>query len=85
MSQAVLTGLYVVAVAGGVVLGYLLADSEPTIIIEHPLAVVASVPYDGPTIGGTLVQSGLDCEEDEVIWWLGVDSLGCINFEEVGQ
>ncbi len=83
MRQAVLTGLYVVAVAGGVVLGYLLADSGPTIIIEHPLAVVSTVPYDGPIIGGTLVQSGLDCEEDEAIWWLGVDLLGCVHFEEV--
>ncbi len=81
--RAAATLLYAVAVAGGVVLGYLLADSEPTIIIEHPLAVVSTVPYAGPTIGGTLVQSGLDCEEDEAIWWLGVDLLGCVNFEEV--
>ncbi len=73
--------LYFMGAALGVAAGYLLADSEP-IIIEHPIAVVATVPYDGPTIGGTLVQSGLDCEEDEVIWWLGIDVLGCVHFEE---
>ncbi|MEE8361710.1 MAG: hypothetical protein V3R71_06110 [Gemmatimonadales bacterium] len=81
--RAAALGLYAIGLSLAVVLGYVLADTEPTIIIEHPLAVVATVPYDGPIVGGTLVQSGLDCEEDEAIWWLGVDSLGCVHFEEV--
>lgn len=34
------------------------------------------------TIGGTRVPA-IECAEDEVISWLGVDTLGCVHFEDV--
>ena len=35
----------------------------------------------GSTIGGTHVPVGLDCEEDAVISWLDVDTLGCVHID----
>lgn len=34
-------------------------------------------------IGGIEVRDTIICEEDEVIWWTGIDKLGCIHYEEV--
>ena len=35
------------------------------------------------TIGGTEVPDGLDCYEDETIWWTGIDTLDCVHYEIV--
>lgn len=40
---------------------------------------------DYATVGGTEVPRSLECEEDEVIGWLGVDTLGCVHVEEIGE
>ena len=37
---------------------------------------------EGASIGGTSVPS-IACEEDEVISWVGIDSLGCVHFENI--
>ena len=34
-------------------------------------------------IASTTVPSGLRCAEDEVIWWTGIDTLGCVHWENV--
>ena len=39
--------------------------------------------HETSTVGGTVVPAGLDCEEDEVIWWTGIDTLSCVHFENV--
>ncbi len=39
-------------------------------------------PDDRATIGGTRVPA-LTCEEDEVITWTGIDTLGCVHYEEI--
>ncbi len=56
------------------------------------LAVIITICYvalssqldglDQATIGGTNVPT-VQCAEDEVIWWTGTDTLGCVHFEEV--
>lgn len=33
-------------------------------------------------IAGTRVPA-VSCQEDEAIWWIGPDTLGCVHFEEV--
>ena len=38
--------------------------------------------HDHATIAGLDVPA-VHCQEDEVIGWIGVDTLGCINYEEV--
>jgi len=35
----------------------------------------------GPTVGGALVPRGLRCQEDEIIGFVGVDTLGCVHVE----
>lgn len=35
-------------------------------------------------IGGTPVPFGLDCEEDEVIYFTGPDTLGCVHVDSIG-
>ncbi len=42
----------------------------------------ASSGHDHATIAGLDVPA-IHCQEDEVIGWIGVDTLGCINYEEV--
>ena len=34
------------------------------------------------TIGGTSVPA-LNCEEDEAIWWVGIDTLACVHADEI--
>lgn len=40
--------------------------------------------HDAATIGGTPVHE-LACEEDEVISWVGIDTLDCVHFEDVAK
>lgn len=35
------------------------------------------------TIGGTPVPFGLDCEEDEVIYFTGPDTLACVHVDSL--
>lgn len=35
-------------------------------------------------IGGTPVPFGLDCQEDEVIYFTGPDTLGCVHVDSIG-
>lgn len=35
----------------------------------------------GSTIGGTAVPNNLECQEDEVIGFVGVDTLGCVHID----
>ncbi len=39
---------------------------------------------DTATIGGTSVPA-LECQEDEVISWVGIDTLDCVHFEDVAK
>lgn len=38
--------------------------------------------HDNTTIGGTEVPA-IHCAEDEVISWIGIDTLGCVHFENI--
>lgn len=38
--------------------------------------------HDTATIGGTDVPA-IHCQEDEVISWIGIDTLGCVHYENV--
>lgn len=38
---------------------------------------------DPAQIANVAVPSGLRCAEDEVIWWTGIDTLGCVHWENV--
>ena len=49
--------------------------------------IALSIQLDGldsdiATIAGLDVPA-VHCQEDEVIGWIGVDTLGCIHYEEV--
>ncbi len=49
--------------------------------------IALSIQLDGldldhATIGGTNVPAVV-CQEDEVIWWVAQDTLGCVHYEEV--
>ena len=63
---------------------------HPLIVFILGLAVglliavmVASWAGDVASIGGTPVRETTRCEEDETIWWIGVDLLGCVHVDEV--
>jgi len=47
------------------------------------IIVVSPATGDTSTIAGTDVPSDLDCEEDEVIAFVGPDALACIHYEIV--
>ncbi len=51
------------------------------ILVAFGLGTLAVGPYDHATIAGLDVPA-VHCAEDEVIGWIGVDTLGCINYEE---
>ncbi len=44
--------------------------------------IVLGLWPDTATIGGTNVPA-IHCQEDEVISWTGIDTLGCVHFEEI--
>lgn len=49
-----------------------------------PAPAPEPVPAPAPvisTIGGTPVPYGLDCVEDEVISFIGVDTLACVHID----
>ena len=48
------------------------------------LAVWSTWYHDHATIAGMSVPV-IACQEDEVIGWRGVDTLGCIHYEEVNR
>jgi hypothetical protein len=52
------------------------ADAAP---VPAPAPVTMHAPVPVSTIGGTPVPDGLDCEEDEVIFFTGVDTIGCVH------
>lgn len=52
------------------------------------LSPAAPAPEPAPapvisTIGGTEVPYGLDCVEDEVISFVGIDTLGCVHIDNL--
>ena len=54
-------------------------------LIVMGVVVVAYATFGGhdhAAIAGLNVPA-VHCQEDEVIGWTGVDTLGCINYEEV--
>ena len=64
--------------------------THPLIVFILGLAVglliavmVAGWAGDTASIGGTPVRETTRCEEDETIYWIGVDLLGCVHYEEV--
>ena len=52
------------------------------ILVAFGLGMLTVLPHDHATIAGLDVPA-VHCQEDEVIGWIGVDTLGCINYEEV--
>lgn len=40
--------------------------------------------HDNATIGGTEVPA-IQCEEDEVISWTDIDTLGCVHYEKIND
>ena len=52
------------------------------IVLIFVSAVLQLHGHDHATIAGLDVPA-VHCQEDEVIGWIGVDTLGCINYEEV--
>jgi len=50
------------------------------------LSPAVAVPGTGsgwPSIAGTAVPYGLACQEDETVFWVGVDALGCVHADAV--
>ena len=43
---------------------------------------INGMTQDHATIAGTQVPT-VHGQEDEVIWWMGPDTLGCVHFERV--
>ncbi len=39
--------------------------------------------YVPPSIANVTVPSGLHCAEDDTIFWVGIDTLGCVHWENV--
>lgn len=58
---------------------FLLATS--TIVILLSIQRISD-RLDTAEIAGTRVPP-VSCQEDEAIWWIGVDQLGCVHFEAV--
>lgn len=40
---------------------------------------------NAPSIGGTSVPFALACEEDEVIFWRGIDTLACLHIDHIAH
>lgn len=47
------------------------------------LAMVLDMGAEASTIGGTSVPTDMDCAEDTVIAFTGVDTLDCVHFENI--
>lgn len=55
-----------------------------TLVAVLLLLAVGLVRLDGAEIGGTYVPA-VHCQEDEAIFWVGVDELGCVHADEVSK
>lgn len=62
----------------------LLALFACTILFVSGMLLGAVLQGDAATIGGTSVPH-LECQEDEVISWVGIDTLDCVHFEDVAK
>lgn len=65
------------AILGGMLVLFVVVS----IYMTNALETIAD-RLDTATIGGTRVPA-VECAEDEVISWLGVDTLGCVHYENV--
>lgn len=61
--------------------GILFATLAIGVTATNDLETIAD-RLDTATIGGTRVPA-VECAEDEVISWLGVDTLGCVHYENL--
>lgn len=55
---------------------------SPQQVAPAPVPAPAPAPVLS-TIGGTPVPYGLDCEEDEVIYFTGPDTLDCVHADSL--
>jgi hypothetical protein len=57
------------------------------VLVALPIVILLAIgqvedKLEVAEIAGTRVPP-VSCQEDEVIWWTGPDTLGCVHFEEV--
>ena len=54
-------------------------------VLAIAIFATATVAYGhatSSTIGGTTVPE-LHCQEDETIWWVGIDTLACVHADTI--
>ena len=66
------------SIGGTYMLGFVLGMAVGAVVIMFML-----LPY--PSIGGIEVPVNLACQEDEVITFVGVDELGCVHIDAIGD
>ncbi len=76
MKAGIVSLLVVVTFAVGLMLGGRITDNVRMTSSTYIQEV--------PTIGGSRVPT-VHCQEDETIFWLGVDTLGCVHAEAVNK
>lgn len=57
--------------------------STPQETEEAPQSVSAPSSLPPSTLGGSEIPRGLSCSEDEALYWLAPDVLGCVHIERI--
>lgn len=52
-------------------------------LIAVAIMLGVNVGMNHPSIGGTIIPSNLHCQEDEVIEFIGMDTLACVHAEQL--
>ncbi len=66
-------------ITGALLLGMYLAEDDAEPVLAP--AMFNQPAYEIPVLGGIGVPSGLRCQEDELIGFLGPDTVGCLHNE----